>query len=155
MVERKTDIDYLKLAIDNSRKSFEEGNFPAGAVVVLNDEVVASQVSSPYPGLLHADSKAVQEAFGKLGVIKDAVLYCSIQSCLMCTSVAYWGGIRKIVFAVRKERVNPDYYETGENTDAVIDSYHEKVERIYISELEEEALTIVREWEEKQKEGST
>lgn len=151
MVESKTDIDYLKLAIDNSRKSFEEGNFPAGAVVVLDDKVVASQVSSPYPGLLHADSKAVQEAFGKFGVLKGAVLYCSMQSCLMCTSVAYWSGIRRIVFAVRKSQVNPEYYETGENTDAVIDSYHEKVERTHIPELEEEALTVVREWEDKQK----
>ncbi|OGH42225.1 MAG: hypothetical protein A3A58_02700 [Candidatus Blackburnbacteria bacterium RIFCSPLOWO2_01_FULL_41_27] len=150
MVERKTDIDYLKLAIDNSRKSFEEGNFPAGAVVVVNGEVVSSEVSSPYPGLLHADSKAVQAAFNKLDLMPEATLYCSMQSCLMCTSVAYWGGIRRIVFAVRKEQVDPHYYETRENTDSVVDSYHEKIERIHVPELEAEALAVVREWEAKQ-----
>ena len=41
------DIQYLKQAIENSRKSLAEGNFPAGAIVVLNDEVIASEVSSP------------------------------------------------------------------------------------------------------------
>ena len=34
------DIQYLKQAIENS-ESLAEGNFPAGAIVVLNDEVIA------------------------------------------------------------------------------------------------------------------
>lgn len=67
----------------------------------------------------------------------------------MCTSVAYWGGVRRIVFAVRKEQVDSNYYETGDNTDPVTDSYHEKIKRVHIPGLEAEALAIVREWEAK------
>jgi len=52
MLER--DIQFLKQALENSRRSMEESNFPAGAVVVLNDEIIASEVSSKYPGLYNA-----------------------------------------------------------------------------------------------------
>lgn len=145
----RDDIKFLKLAIENSKKSFEQGNFPAGAIVVKDGEVIASEVSSPYPGLLHADSKAVTKAFEKFGPIKDATLYIGLESCLMCTGVAYWGGIRRIVFAVPKSKVSGDYYETHEDTSELVGKFNEKIERIHVSELEGEALSIVREWERK------
>jgi tRNA(Arg) A34 adenosine deaminase TadA len=67
----------------------------------------------------------------------------------MCSSVAYWAGIRRIVYAVPKSQVNPLYYETSEDTTKITESFHEKIERIHIPELQEEALTVVRSWEEK------
>ncbi len=70
------DIKLLKLAIENSRKSMKEGNFPAGAVVAKNGKIVASEVSVPYPGLFHADSKAVTSAFNKYGVLTGGGIIC-------------------------------------------------------------------------------
>ena len=103
MAER--DIEFLKMALENSKRSMAEGNFPAGAVVVKDNEVLSSEVSSPYPGLFHADSKAVQSAFEKHGVLTGATLYIGLESCLMCTGVAYWGGIRRVVFAIPKSKI--------------------------------------------------
>lgn len=142
------DKEYLKLAIENSRKSMAEGNFPAGALVVQGGEILSSEVSSPYPGLFHADSKAVSSAFEKNGgPVTGGVLYCSMESCLMCTSVAYWGGIRKIVYAVRKSEVDPSYYETPEDTSHLVEKFNKRIERVHVPQLETEALNIVREWE--------
>ncbi len=143
------DIQYLKQAIENSRKSLAEGNFPAGAIVVLNDEVIASEVSSPYPGLFHADSKAATAAFNKSGVLKGATLYIGLESCLMCTGVAYWSGIRRIVYAVPKSKVSGSYYETPEDTSMLVTKFNENIEVIHLPELEKEALKVVREWESK------
>lgn len=145
-----SDIGYLKLAIENSKKSFEQGNFPAGAIVVKSDEILSSEVSSPYPGLFHADSKAVQTAFNKSGVLTGATLYIGLESCLMCTCVVYWSGIRRIVYAISKSNVNPLYYETAEDTKKLTKTFHESIEFIHLSELEEEALQVIREWESKQ-----
>jgi tRNA(Arg) A34 adenosine deaminase TadA len=147
MAER--DIDFLKLAIDKSRESFMHGNFPAGAVVVKNSQILSTAVSSPYPGLFHADSKAVQAAFDKHGVLKGATLYIGIESCLMCTGVVYWSGIRRVVYAVPKSQVSGDYYETPKDTSDLIKGFNEPIEYVHIPDLEEEALGVVREWEKK------
>lgn len=138
---------YLRLAIENSKKSHGEGNFPAGAIVVKDDEIVSSEISSPYPGLFHADSKAVSEAFKSKGNLKGATLYIGLESCLMCTSVAYWSGIRRIVYAVPKSKVSGDYYETHNDTHALVESFNEKIEFVHLEELEEEGLEVVRGWE--------
>lgn len=77
-----THIEFLSQAIELSKQSFEQGNFPAGAVVVQDGKVLATAVSSPYPGLFHADSKAVQAAFEKHGPLEGASLYVGLQNCL-------------------------------------------------------------------------
>ncbi len=147
MAER--DLEFLRMAVENSKRSMAEGNFPAGAVVVKDGEVLSSEVSSPYPGLFHADSKAVQAAFEKHGVLTGASLYIGLESCLMCTGVAYWGGIRRVVFAVPKSKVSGDYYETSEDLSGLVKDFNEPIEYSQVQELEEEALQIIREWETK------
>jgi tRNA(Arg) A34 adenosine deaminase TadA len=145
----ESDITYLKLAIANSRKSLKEGRFPAGGIVVNNGKILASEVSVPYPGLFHADSKAITTAFNKIGSLKGATLYVGLESCLMCIGVAYWSGLRRIIYAIPKSKVSGDYYETHTETKSLIDTFNEQIERIHIPKLEEEAMAVVREWERK------
>ena len=143
------DIKYLKMAIANSQKSFEEGRFPAGAIVVKDDQVLASEVSVPYPGLFHADSNALTKAFNDVGNLKGATLYIGLESCLMCIGVAYWSGIRRIVYAIPKSKVSDDYYETHAPISEIVDGFNDQIERVHIPELEDEALQVVRAWEKK------
>ncbi|MFH0749444.1 MAG: deaminase [Candidatus Gottesmanbacteria bacterium] len=39
------DKDYLKLAVEQAKKSVDEGGFPAGAIVVKDGKVIAEGVS--------------------------------------------------------------------------------------------------------------
>lgn len=142
------DKEYLKLAIENSKKSLKEGNFPAGAVVVKDGKILSSEVSVPYPGLFHADSKAVSNAFKKYGNLTGATLYIGLESCLMCMGVAYWSGIRRIVYAVPKNKVSGDYYETAQDTRKLFDNFNEKIELIHIKDLDKEALDVIKSWED-------
>jgi len=144
-----TNIKYLKLAIENSKRSMEEGNFPAGAVVVKDDKVIALEVSSPYPSLFHADYKAVAEAFKKFGLLTGATLYVGLQPCLMCTGAIYWSGLRRVVYAVPKSKVSNSYYETPKDTFELFNTFNEKIEFIHIQELESETLKIMKDWEDK------
>ena len=145
----KRDIEFLRIAIENSKKSMAGGNFPAGAVVVKDDKVLSSEVSVPYPGLFHADSKAVQMAFKEHGILTGATLYIGLESCLMCTGVAYWGGIRRVVFAVPKSKVSGYYYETPKDLSYLTQEFNEPIEMVHVQELEAEALGIIKKWEEK------
>lgn len=143
------DIKYLKLAIENSKRSFEAGHFPAGAIVAKDDLVLASEVNPPEPKLFHADSNALTKTFNEIGNLKGATLYIGLESCLMCTGVAYWSGVRRIVYAIPKSKVSGAYYETHDSTNNLVNNFNEKIERIHVVELESEALEIVRTWEKK------
>lgn len=67
----------------------------------------------------------------------------------MCTGVVYWSGIRRIVFAVSKNKVSGSYFETPEDTSGLVSKFNENIEMIHLSELEKEALQVVKEWENK------
>ncbi len=144
-------IQFLKLAIEKSRESFNQGNFPAGAVVVKDGKVLAEAVSSPYPGLFHADSKAVSEAFQKHGPLKGASLYVGLENCLMCLGIAYWGGISDIYFAIPKSAVSGDYYESHEDVSSLAEKFNHPIKLHHVVELQDEAIQVIREWEIKNK----
>jgi len=140
-------VEYLKRAIEKSKESFHAGNFPAGGIVIKNGEELASSISSPYPGLFHADSKAISQAFEKYGPLRDAILYVGLEPCLMCQSVAYWAGIRDVYYAVPKAKVSGDYYESYKDTGELTASFNEPIRMYHIAELENEALEVIRDWE--------
>ncbi len=80
----------------------------------------------------------------------DAILYASMQPCLMCLSRAYWAGIRRVYYALAKKNTNSDYYESTLDPDVLLPQFNAKMEMIQIPELENDALAIVREWGKKQ-----
>ncbi|MBD3362712.1 hypothetical protein GF362_03265 [Candidatus Dojkabacteria bacterium] len=140
---------FIKKAIKLSNVSQKQGRFPAGALVVLNNDILAEEISSPYPDHRHADSKAIDNSFEKInGKLTDAVLYSSMIPCLMCISRAYWAGIRKIVYACSQLKVNLEYFETHRSIQAIVDNFDQEIELIHLSEFEKEALEIIKEWEE-------
>jgi len=143
----ETHADFLRKAIEKSKESFNAGNFPAGGIVVLDGKQVSSAVSSPYPGLFHADSKAVSQAFEEHGVLKDAVLYVGLEPCLMCQGVAYWAGVREIYYAASKSDVSSKYYETAQDTTSFLSNFNEPLRMHHVAELQQEALDVIHDWE--------
>src|SRR3989344_4061737 len=145
------DEKFLKLAIEQSRVSVEQGRFPAGAVVIFDGEIVASGVSDSYPGYQHAECRAVDEAFQKIGNLKGATLYASMEPCLMCLARTYWSGIRKIVFAISKESLDLRYYEGSYDSSKIVEAINEPIEYSHVADLESEAFKVVEELEKVQK----
>jgi tRNA(adenine34) deaminase len=150
MIEEKN--TYLKLAIEKSKESSEKGFFPAGALVVKKGKILSAEISFSYPGYKHAELEAIGIAFDNLKKpLNNCVLYASMEPCLMCLSVSYWAGIRKIVFACNKKAVSSEYFESNEDNIKIINNFHEKIELVHIKELQNEALKVIGEWEKKQK----
>lgn len=142
------DIDYLKLAIGKSKESSELGCFPAGGVVVLDGEILGAGVSDKV-GYQHAETSAIDMAFKKHGDgLVGATLYASMEPCIMCLTRAFWVGIRRVVFAISQKNVKKDYYGTSVETSYVVERLNEQIEYIHLKDLEDEALAVVREWEE-------
>lgn len=151
------DLDFLKLAIKQAEKSIKEGGFPAGAIVVKDGKVVSEGVSKGYidhDPTGHAETAAIRQACQNLKTVdlEGAALYESLECCLMCFSVANWANIKRIVFAARKteEMVKKFYYEGSTNNKIINEQNNNKIELVFIPDLEEESLKLVKEWEEKQ-----
>jgi len=150
------DQKYLELAIAQAKKSVEMGGFPAGAIIVKDGEVIAEGVSVGalnHDPTAHAEAAAIRAACQRLETsdLNGAVLYESIECCNMCFSVAYWAGISKIVFACRKtpEMVKKFYYEGSTNNELLNKGNNRKIELVFIPELEERSLAVVKGWEAK------
>jgi len=153
------DKQYLKLAVEQAKKSVVEGGFPAGAVVVKGGAVVSEGVSLGFKlnnPTSHAETASMREACKKLKTtdLGGATLYASLQPCLMCFSVANWSGISRIVFGCRKteEMVRKNYYEGFTDVNKVNEENNRKIELIFLSDFEQEMLNLVKSWEEKQEE---
>lgn len=152
------DKDLLKLAVEQGKKSADEGGFPAGAVIVKDGKVIAEGVSlgwKLHDPTEHAETSAIKKACQTIGSsdLGGAVLYESLEGCNMCFSVANWANISKIVYACRKtpEMVEKKYYEGNTSNNILNNSNNNKIEIIFIPDFEEEVLATVKDWEDKQK----
>ena len=99
----------MREALREAERGFEKGEVPVGAVVVLRGEVVGRghnrTEEKGYP-FEHAEIVAMWEAVGKVGAraLADAVLYSTVEPCVMCTGAALLARIPRVVFGAREPR---------------------------------------------------
>jgi len=149
------DKDYLKLAVEQAKKSVDEGGFPAGAVVVKDGKVISEGVSlgrKLNDPTEHAETSAIRKACQSISSYLDgATLYGSLECCNMCFLVANWSGISRIVYACRKtpEMIKKFYYEGLTENEVLNESNNKKIEIVFIPDYEQEMLELVKNWENK------
>ena len=152
------DKDFLKLAVEQGKKSVEQGGFPAGAVVVKDGKVISKGVSlghKLHDPTEHAETSAIKKACQAVGSsnLEGATLYESLECCNMCFSVCNWANISKIVYACRKTpgMVEKFYYEGMTKNEDINKTNNKKIELVFIPDFEEEVLATLKDWESKQK----
>lgn len=146
------DKEYLKLAINKARESVSQGGFPAGAIIVKDDKIIGEGVSvgnKLNDSTSHGEIAAIRDACKNLKTtdLSGSILYSSMQPCLMCLGASMWSSISKIVFACPKERVAIEYYGGQYQLDIINSELTQSIKLIHVSELEDESLKIVHEWE--------
>lgn len=104
------DSYFMKKALQEAEDAFEKGEIPVGAVVVINDRVIAR--AHNLTELLndvtaHAEMLAITAAANFLGgkYLVNCTLYVTLEPCQMCAGALYWSQISRIVYGARdKER---------------------------------------------------
>ena len=99
----------MMLAVKEARKAFDAGEIPIGAVVVMNERVIArghnmtEKLNDP---TAHAEMIALTSAFNFLGAkyLPEASLYVTVEPCVMCAGAAYWSKLKKIVWGADDEK---------------------------------------------------
>lgn len=103
---------YLQMAVDLAHKNAEKGGRPFGAVLVKDDQVVATGVNeilTTKDPTKHAELSAIRKASQKLQSprLEGCVIYASGQPCPMCLSAMYLTGIQEAYFAYSNEDGEP------------------------------------------------
>lgn len=100
------DQEYMQLALDQARLAPASGEVPIGAVLVLDDEVLAQvhnyREASQDP-TAHAEIVAIREAATRLGTwrLNRTTLYVTLEPCSMCAGAIIQSRVSRLVFATR------------------------------------------------------
>ena len=100
---------FMMMALKEARLAFDEDEVPVGAVVVMNDKVIArgrnmtEKLNDP---TAHAEMIALTSAFNSLGskYLAEATLYVTVEPCLMCAGAIYWSKLPRIVYGADDEK---------------------------------------------------
>ncbi len=100
---------FMRQALLEAQKAYEQDEVPIGAVVVLKDKIIGrghNQTERLNDATAHAEMIALTAAFEHVGnkIIPDAKLYVTIEPCMMCSGALYWSRIQTIVFGAIDEK---------------------------------------------------
>lgn len=151
---KNIDKKFLKIAVNQAKKSVESGGFPAGAIVVRDKKIISRGISIGYKlndPTSHAETSSIRKACKKLNTtdLSGCILYASLEPCLMCFQVSNWAGISKIVFGCNKteKMVKKNFYEGVNDIRKINKKNNRQIELKYIPDYEDEMLTMIKKWE--------
>jgi len=133
---------YMKLALKEAEKAFAEDEVPVGAIVVMNNKVVArgyNMVEKLKDPTAHAEIIALTSAFNALGskYLPDASLYVTVEPCLMCAGALHWSKIGTIVWGASDVKNGHQVYTDDRNP------FHPKT-KIFAGIMAEEAASLMK-----------
>ena len=104
-----TDAYFMTQALKEARKAFEEDEIPVGAIVVVQEKIIArghNMVERLNDPTAHAEIIALTSAFNALGskYLPEATLYVTLEPCLMCAGAIYWSKLGRIVYGADNEK---------------------------------------------------
>lgn len=100
------DLKYMQLAIKEAKKAEALGEVPIGAIIVHEDEIIASAYNlreTTQNATTHAELSAIQEACQQLGSwrLEDTTLYVTLEPCPMCAGAILQSRIPRVVYGAR------------------------------------------------------
>jgi len=109
MIQPFDDTYFMKKALQEAEVAFEKGEIPVGAVIVVEDRIIAR--THNLTELLndvtaHAEMQAITAAANFLGgkYLTKCTLYVTLEPCQMCAGALYWSQIAKIVYGASDEQ---------------------------------------------------
>ena len=103
MIQPFDDTYFMKKALQEAEFAFKKREVPVGAVIVMNDKIIArahNLTETLNDVTAHAEMQAFTAAADFLGgkYLKECTLYVTLEPCQMCAGALYWSQISKIVF---------------------------------------------------------
>ena len=100
----------MKKALVEAELAFDQGEVPVGAVIVVNQQIIArahNLTERLNDVTAHAEMQAITSASNYLGgkFLHHCTLYVTLEPCQMCAGALYWSQISRVVYGAEdKER---------------------------------------------------
>jgi len=110
MADLALDIRLMRLALELARRGAAAGEVPVGALVALDGEVVGeghNRLVADADPTAHAEIVALRDAARRTGAARlpGAVLYVTLEPCLMCLGALVHARIARVVHAAFDPKV--------------------------------------------------
>ena len=104
-----SDEYFMKEALKEAQKAFDEDEVPVGAIVVCDNKIIArahNMTEKLNDVTAHAEMLAITSATNFLGgkYLNECSIYITLEPCTMCAGALYWSQVKKIVFAATDEK---------------------------------------------------
>ena len=101
--QKKKDEEYMKKAILEAQKAFEEDEIPVGAIIVCKDRIISrahNLTEMLCDVTAHAEMQAITSGANMLGgkYLKDCTLYVTVEPCIMCAGAIGWSQMGRVVY---------------------------------------------------------
>ncbi|MFV8345169.1 nucleoside deaminase [Flavobacterium sp. ZB4P13] len=108
MINPFTDEYFMKKALQEAEMAFEKGEIPVGALIVIDNKVIARSHNLTellHDVTAHAEMQTITAAANYLGgkYLIGCTLYVTLEPCQMCAGALYWSQISKIVYGATDE----------------------------------------------------
>lgn len=104
-----TDEYFMRKALQEAEVAFDKGEIPVGAVIVIDDKIIArthNLTEMLHDVTAHAEMQAITSAANFIGgkYLKGCTLYVTLEPCQMCAGALYWSQISKLVFGASDDQ---------------------------------------------------
>jgi tRNA(Arg) A34 adenosine deaminase TadA len=110
----KEDLQYMKEAIIEAKKSLKEGGIPIGAVLVENEHIIGrghNRLLQDNSTILHAEMDCIENAGRLKGVeYKKCTLFTTLSPCEMCSGTIMLYKIPRVVMGENETLKGPEDY---------------------------------------------
>ena len=109
---------FMRIALNEAEDAYAEGEIPVGAVVVLDDKVIAkghNLTETLKDVTAHAEMMAITGAANSLGAkyLQDCTLYVTLEPCLMCAGAIAHAQVKTLVFGASDPKRGYSVYTDG------------------------------------------
>ena len=109
MITPFTDEYFMKQAYLEAKKAFDQDEVPVGAVIVVNNQIIArahNLTEKLHDVTAHAEVQAITAASEYLGAkyLTNCTMYVTLEPCQMCAGALYWSQISRVVFGASDEK---------------------------------------------------
>ena len=99
----------MTAALEQARLGLAAGEVPIGAVLVLNDRIVARAFNQPIGAVdptAHAEILVLREAAKAVGNYRlvDAAVYVTVEPCVMCVGALIHARVREVVYGAAEPK---------------------------------------------------
>jgi len=142
----------MKAALKEALKAKRKEEVPVGAVIVLNDKIIARAHNlreTKKNSLCHAEILAIDKACKKLNNfrLEDCEMYVTLEPCLMCAGAIVQSRIKKVIIGAK----DPKYGMAGTTFNAFELKSNHKV-AIEFGIMEQECSNVIKDFFKKLRE---